>query len=181
MKNNTHTINPWLLAGLALVMAAVLLAMVRYRHGEAVVPRSQCSEVYRCYDHTDGIEASFVKDYSLNDSVAVDITLLQASTDSAWHRMKKDFGRELMDPKMESRLNKGQLLFYFAPKCDYTSKMDTAEKTNNDGILCSFTDKRICVFHINNMLQYRSVQYWQSETMINNLSLSNLKNYEENN
>ena len=40
------------------------------------------SELYNRYADKEGIEASFIKDYKVNDSVFVDVTVLEATTDS---------------------------------------------------------------------------------------------------
>ena len=68
-----------------LAAAAVTVAMRWPR----TVPLAQCSEVYRQFvDHRD-IKASYIKDFKVDDSLSVDVTLLQATTDSAWFALGK--------------------------------------------------------------------------------------------
>ena len=52
----------------------------------------QCGELYRQYAATPGIHASFIKDYPVNDTLAVDVIHLQASSDSTWCDLLVDFG-----------------------------------------------------------------------------------------
>ena len=46
------------------------------------VPYSQCSEVYKRYCEVEGIRATYLKDYRLNDTVTVGVTLLEAETEA---------------------------------------------------------------------------------------------------
>ena len=64
-----------------LVLAA-LVAFLAVRYLPGVVRESQCGEVYHRYAHVSGVEASYVKDYPISDTLAVDVTILRA-TDSA--------------------------------------------------------------------------------------------------
>ena len=70
----------WLLT-LALSLLAVLAA-VAWRCWPRTVPLSQCSEVYRRYHDTPGIQASFIKNKQINDTLRLDMTLFEAD-DSA--------------------------------------------------------------------------------------------------
>lgn len=47
----------------------------------------QCSKLYWKYRGQEGIEASYVRDYPVSDTTFVDVTLLQATTDSAWEKL----------------------------------------------------------------------------------------------
>ena len=57
----------------------------------ALIPCSpmpwQCSKLYWQYRGQEGIEASYVRDYPVDDTTLVDVTLLQATTDSAWESL----------------------------------------------------------------------------------------------
>lgn len=55
-----------------------------------VVPFSQCSDVYKRYADMDGVDATFIKDYKVNDSVCVNVTLLQANDLVSWNIIAKD-------------------------------------------------------------------------------------------
>ena len=47
----------------------------------------QCSKLYWQYRGQEGIEASYVRDYPVDDTTLVDVTLLHATTDSAWESL----------------------------------------------------------------------------------------------
>ena len=179
MKNNAPQSKFWLLVGVALVMVVVLLAMVRFRHSGEVVPLSQCSPVYRHYAQVSGIEASFVKDFPLNDTVSIDVTLLQATTGPAWQRLKDDFGYLSHDQEYEDK--RGNIDYKFSPKKNYSQPMDQSCFLNNDGIVFSHKEKIICVFHFCRQLQREAFLDWQFNAMINDTTLSNINNNEDNN
>ena len=69
------------------LLAAATWAVVHHRQ---TVPLDQCSNVYRHFaDHRD-IEASFIKDFRLNDTVQLSVTVLHAVSDSAWLALSKE-------------------------------------------------------------------------------------------
>ena len=55
-----------------------------------VVPFDQCSDVYKRYADMDGVDATFIKDYKVNDSIRVNVTLLQATDSVSWNIIAKD-------------------------------------------------------------------------------------------
>ena len=61
----------------------------------ALLPRCpmpwQCSKLYWQYRGQEGIEASYVRDYLVDDTTLVDVTLLHATTDSAWESLCHEF------------------------------------------------------------------------------------------
>ena len=56
------------------------------------VPYAQCSDLYKRYASVDGIDATFIRDFRVNDTLFVDVTLLEAKDSAAWDRMVDDFG-----------------------------------------------------------------------------------------
>ena len=170
-----------LLLLVALCLLTVGTAVTIKRSQPRTLPESQCSLVYRHYAQEPGIEASFVKGFPLNDTVSIDVTLLHATTDPAWQRLKHDFGLDSLDPVFVDGLNEENFFSWFAPKSDYSKPIDAVERTNNDCISCSLSDNMICVFHINNIFQYKCIQYWQFKAMVNKVSLKTINNEEKNN
>ena len=52
----------------------------------------ECGALYQRYKDAEGIDASFIKDFPVNDTLATDALLLEAATDSAWCELLLDFG-----------------------------------------------------------------------------------------
>ena len=72
-----------------LVVAALVL-VVKYH--PRTVPIEECSQIYRDYADNPHIAVAFIKDFPVNDTLRVDVTTLQATTDSAWCALMADFG-----------------------------------------------------------------------------------------
>ena len=49
------------------------------------------SAEYEAYADVPGIDATFLRDFPLNDTTTVDVTILEAKNDSAWALLQKDF------------------------------------------------------------------------------------------
>ena len=67
---------------------ATAVGVVVWRH---VLPMRSVSDLYRHYEHADGIAASYIHNYHVNDTITLDVTLLEATTDSAWQALCSDF------------------------------------------------------------------------------------------
>jgi len=55
-----------------------------------VLPLRQVGDLYRRYEHADGIAASYIHNFPVNDTLLLDVTLLEATTDSAFRRLLED-------------------------------------------------------------------------------------------
>lgn len=77
-----------------------------------VVPFDQCSDVYKRYAKMDGVDATFIKDYKINDTVFVDVTLLEATDSMGWATLKKDFEIPNPSPDFQQRIDRGKDLIY---------------------------------------------------------------------
>lgn len=66
-----------------IILSGLILCAWIY-HTPHPLPYSQCSEIYQQYSHTPGVSASFIKDFPINDSVAVDVTLLRFQDSTTW-------------------------------------------------------------------------------------------------
>ena len=76
------------LLGLCL-LAALLSAAAKMVPHE--LPAGRCGELYRRYAGRPGIEAAYLRDYRLNDSVSVAVTLFRATDSAAWQQLCSDF------------------------------------------------------------------------------------------
>ena len=96
--------NKWIKLGVVtLVMcAAVIMATALAVRMSRTVPLDECSELYRRYCDVPGIRAAFIKDKKINDTVFVDVTLLQAMDDSAWCVLQKDFNLPAIPEELEA-------------------------------------------------------------------------------
>ena len=105
-----------------LVVALLAAATWAVVHHCRTVPLDQCSNVYRYFaDHRD-IEASFIKDFRLNDTVQLSVTVLHAVTDSAWFALGEE--ARLFDSTRNINLNR--FIMVHTSIDDFTRLGDTA-------------------------------------------------------
>lgn len=124
-----------------------------------VVPFSQCSDLYKQYANVEGIDATFIKDYKVNDTLTLDVTLLEATTDSAWNGLVKEFNfGDQFNAELPSDTN--AVSFWFAPRNHYNLPMDST-LLNNDIVVASQYRKTMAVFHITSEDQVNAIVFRQ--------------------
>lgn len=147
----------WLIiALLALVEALVCYIAIQWKY---LFPSNEVSEIYARYEKVEGINVSFVKDYKVNDTVFVDITLLEATDSVGWVTLKKDFDIPNPSPDFQQRIDTGKNLIYTkkAPKSTIT---DTSQNSYpNDWLAISHLNHIIIVFHTQNDDETHAVIY----------------------
>ena len=132
------------LVGVALVVAMLLLPRP--------LPPDECSDVYRQYKDTPGIKASFIKDYPLNDTTTIDVTMLQAQDTNVWNNtIIKLFHIENPDEYIPR-----QITFLLIPK---NADGDPENKTLLDHDLIAGDKKElsIAIFHLETEKQYDAI------------------------
>ena len=77
----------WLIV--AAIVAAEVLAAVVWRC--YLYPEREVSDLYLRYAEDPGVEASYVKGFRINDTLAIDATLLHATDSANWERLLNDF------------------------------------------------------------------------------------------
>lgn len=118
-----------------------------------VVPFDQCSDVYKRYADMDGVDATFIKDYKVNDSVYVNVTLLEAHTDSAWTILQTDFNVPIIPEEYRELVaSSNSVDFWLASKDNPKDRTDTII-SHNDIIVMSRQMQTICICHIENRHQ----------------------------
>lgn len=147
---------------------------------QRVVPYWQCSEVYKKYSRVEGVRATYVKDYRVNDTLTVGVTLLEATVDSGWVTLQEDFGLPVIPKEYEKFFcadsNKVSLKF-FPKKEPLCLDGDTLL---NDVLAISFYKHTIAYFEVKNRMQsdlFICKQFDENEKN----DIYNYSNYEENN
>ena len=143
----------------AIIFLSIVLVALAVRLWPRTVPFDQCSDLYKQYANVEGIDASFIKDYKVNDTVFVDVTLLEATTDSAWNGLVKEFNfGDQFNAELPSDTN--AVSFWFAPRNHYNLPMDST-LLNNDIVVASQYRKTMAVFHITSEDQVNAIVFRQ--------------------
>lgn len=111
-----------------------------------VVPFDQCSDVYKKYAGMDGVDVTFIRDYKVNDTVYVDVTYIEATTDSSWNEIKRDFQISI-PPEIMDLYDSNSVDLKFAPHNNYSSPIDSI-LINNDIIVFTYFKQTVLVFDI---------------------------------
>ena len=148
------------LIGLALLLLAVGFALL-YATCPRPLTDSECSELYRRYADLPGIRASYVKNFHLNDTLTVDVTLLEATDSASWESLKERFLIPETPPEIKQieKYNPKSYGFRRFPKGKPDQPTDTRNLANNDLLCYAVHLRTIGIFHIENEQQSDAVHY----------------------
>lgn len=132
-----------------------------------VVPFDQCSDLYKQYVAVEGINATYIKDYKVNDTVFVDVTLLEA-TDSMWHILMKDFNIPTPDSDLQQFIDAGENLVVtkLVDKTHY-SRPAAPCSSNCEIMAISYTTHSISVFHTVDAGERHAILYFNLDKSTN--------------
>ena len=123
-----------------------------------VVPFSQCSDVYKRYAEMDGVDATFIKDYKVNDTVVVSATLLETSDTCMWEKMCEDMhipSITKIPEEFKDMFTSNKAFGYIVEKdSSFVGRKDTYLKNL---YVYSRKNMTICVFHSLTEEQYDAI------------------------
>ncbi len=143
-----------------LVLAVALGAITLVYRWQRIFPSKEVSELYRRYANTEGIEVSYVKRYRINDTLTVDVTLIEAADTSVWNQICDDFSIPLPNNVPEEIREE----YLSDQSFEQKGKNDTIEINGNqvyrkDLLIFSRKKMMLCVYH--------SLTYEQYDAIIN--------------
>lgn len=136
---------------LTLAVAAAV-GVVVWRH---VLPMRSVSDLYRRYEHADGIAASYIHNFPVNDTLTLDVTLLEATTDSAWQALCADFALSDIVEEMKV-VAPSAVLSRQVSRHDY-SKVVLGDSPDAEILAISCDSKTFAVFHTRNAAEMHAV------------------------
>ncbi len=152
MKHTPSWTTVILLCLLLVAGAAVLVLTPR------TVPFDECSPLYRQYAGHEDIEATFVKDYPVDDTTLVDVTLLHATTDSAWVELcQKTLPYNYPDSLKENVMHGKTVSQVVTSKNDIRKIVIPTDTTQCDLVFLSAKTKYLLVFHPENKAQVSTI------------------------
>ncbi len=155
---------------LCFIVATVLSvgAVVAWRWLPRPLPPEECSELYRAYMDTPGVGATFIRGFQVNDTVSVDVTLLQATDSAGWETIipKVRIPEEMLD-EIELRKQKKQALLYPSTKGHLDFHPDT-NFLNNDLLAIDWAEQTVAIFHISNIEQQIAIIGYHLDKIKNN-------------
>ena len=144
-----HSKTGWIITIIALLVIAC--GGIAIKLWPRTVPVEECSPVYKEYAGKPGIEVSFVKDYRINDTTFVDVTMIHATTDSAWVCLCEEFIPPEYPYEFKEPLLYGQAVSQWTvSKTAPHIKVNLSSQNNYDLLVLSSKIKSVCIFHTEN-------------------------------
>lgn len=138
-----------LLHAACIILLLAVVASLAYNHNLWNIRGVEPSELYLRYEHADGIKASFIKDYRINDTLTLDVTLLQATDSAGWQQLIEDF--EIPAEVIESGAK--------SVAADRNTLTILGNNVTDMQLpVASFRDKYICAFHTRDKEQKEQVK-----------------------
>ena len=144
-----------------LPLLIVLLPVAIYALWEwtpRTVPPERASELYRQYASNPHVAASFLKDFRVNDTVTVDVTLLEAKDDEGWEELREMTGGfPLMEHEKEQLKRGNDIVQTWISENDSLKPSPNTDPINIFFCVMSFLKRSILACHIETEEQYRNI------------------------
>lgn len=138
----------WLVVALLCLLEVVAIGIVRLWGN--IFTSGEVSELYTRYSDTEGLYVSYAEDLRLGDNISVDVTLIEAMSDSAWAVLQGDFGLPVIPIEYESLFYRDSaVVIKYIPKGHPELPPDSVV-LNNDLAAIQFSRHIISVFKIEN-------------------------------
>ena len=141
------------------ILAVLLLALAAgwvFCCSSRTVPLEECSELYRHYADTEGIEATFVQGYRLNDSLRVDVTLLQATDSAAWQQLMDTMYSNYSQEARDYIMHRKKIRVRAIPKGYLNLPTDTV-LLNNDIVVTDAANQTELIFNLTDSNQLYAI------------------------
>jgi hypothetical protein len=155
----------WLLVGIILLVE--LAAITLWKRWYWFFPTGQVSEVYTKYAGTDGINVAFFKDYRINDTVFVDVTILEANDSASWVSLKNDFEVPNPSPDFQQFIDNGEDLIYVKVIPKSTTTDTILDSYSNNLLAISHLNRTLTVFHVKNKTELHVVMHYNFDKSTN--------------
>ena len=142
----------------------VVLVVLGWKYYPRSLPLKECSEVYKRYSQMEGIRATYIKDFRVNDTLTIGVTLLEATTDSGWARLMEDFAIIPIPSDILAYCDSNTVNMWMAAKRDYSLRADP-DLLNNDLIAMNYLKHIISVFHLESENQQDAILHYQTESI----------------
>ena len=146
----------WIITFLLTIAVATAVGVVVWRH---MLPMRSVSDLYRRYEHADGIAASYIHNFPVNDTLRVDVTLLEATTDSAWQALCTDFALSDIVETIEG-LDPSAVFSRQVNRHDYTQVV-RGDSPDAEILAISCDTKTFSIFHIHDTTEIHAV-FWHN-------------------
>ena len=137
------------LSGSWIVTIVVCMLIVGSAAVIAYLLHSSGSEEYRHYAKMEGIKAYYFNDFQINDTLSIDVTMLEAEDTTAWQLLLSDFEIPEMPTQFLQKVQMGEDVVFtkYIFNSDTTQSLPTNKKYEAV-VAISLLTHTLTVFHI---------------------------------
>ena len=136
-----------LLMILALLLSLAAAACLLFRYNVCNIRGVEPSRLYSHWEHTDGVQATYIHNYKINDTVRVDVTLLQATDSAGWDILQQGFSIPIPEEPVEIKaLDRGGDVISMIPNEKINFQLE-----QSDIVISSYRDRRVLLFHTHSL------------------------------
>ena len=147
---------------LAIIVVGLIPCAVLFLHPRQL-PLDECSQLYRDFADDPHVSVTFIKDFPVNDTLAVAVTTFQALNSVGWETLKKEFHiispSDIIQRKIEQGIDR--VSTRIVSKTDPTLPMDTSDLLNNNVVAISRLHRTVSVFYIKTEAEIDAIFYNQ--------------------
>ena len=150
-------------------VGAVLAALTAVAVAAAVlVPRMGVSDLYRRYEGNPHLDVTYLRNFPVNDTLAVDVTLLQARDDEGWDTLRADFRIRQLPEHTQNKIDSGQdiVSVRIVLKSNPAFPMDTVDMDNNVVVGISRLNRVVSIFNTDTEKQIDAILHYNYEKNI---------------
>lgn len=140
------------------ICLVIILGTVAIRLWPRTVPFEQCSKLYQKYSDKPNLESAFIKDFRIDDTIFVDVTLIIATDSTSWNSLKSDLNIPDLDPEVQKQISDDVI---FTRQVNKHDNSQTIEGNSPDAELMaiSYSSKTLCVLHVKNEKERHAIFY----------------------
>lgn len=150
---------------IAIVAVIEVLAIALVQQWRYIFPSHEVSDLYTHYEKVDGIDASFIKDFRVNDSVFIDVTLLEAKDSSGWALLCKDFDVPTPSSLFQQLISEGKDIIY-SGSINKTNTESISDGYTYNLLAISYQSHTLSIFHLHNEEESLSVLNYNLDSSI---------------
>lgn len=158
---------------LLIVLLFSLLAVggvAAWRWWPRLFPSGEVGELYRRYESSEHVRASYIRGFRVNDTLRLDVTTLQARDSVGWERLKEDFHIPPLTAMSQGKVESGIDIISLrnVPKTDPSLPADTVDVSNNNVMAISRLHHTVSIFYTRTEAEQTAIFHNQVEIGLSN-------------
>lgn len=140
----------FIITGLLLLVA--LGAVTVWHCTQTATP--MVSDLYRRYEHQEGVRVGFVHQFPMDDSTLVDVTTIEALDSTGWEWMREEFNFPTLSERQGRLVAEGQDVLQ-------TWQLEDGTEGSEQFVFLSYGHHSLCIVQVDNEQQLNSVISYQ--------------------